>query len=129
MMYLYGIGCASVFGVLFLMHWRAYRLREQLDLDGIELALTRGSLRSHGISGGVAVLSIAAAATTGNAPIAGLVYALNGPLHFWNGMHTATRAERLKKQLDSAAAAASSAGALSPPTVREQSGETDNLEK
>ncbi len=117
MMYLYGVGCASVFGVLFAMHWRAYRMREQLELDDIELALTRGSLRSHGISCGIAVLSIAVAATMRNAPIAGMVYALNAPLHIWNGWHTGSRADRLKKQMSSAAATASRAGTPPPPAA------------
>lgn len=29
-----------------------------------------------------------------------MVYALNGPLHFWNGFHTGVQADRLKQQLD-----------------------------
>lgn len=100
MMYLYGIGCASVFAVLFLMHLRAYRLREQLALDAIELELTRSSLRSHGISAGIAALSVLLALQTKNAQLAGMVYALNLPLHLWNGLRTTASANRLKQLLD-----------------------------
>jgi len=105
MMYLYGAGCAAVFFVLFLMHLRAYRLREQLDLDEIELALTRGSLRSHGISCGIAVVSILVAGLTARAGIAGMVYILNGPLHGWNGYYTARMAHRAKERVDREASA------------------------
>lgn len=102
MMFLYGAGCALVFGVLALMHWRAYRLRDTLGLDEVELALTRGSLRSHAISGGIALLSVLLAATTWSATIAGLVYILNAPLHFWNGWFTGSRAHALQERLAAA---------------------------
>jgi hypothetical protein len=123
MMYLYGAGCASVFLVLFLMHLRAYRKREQLGLDEIELALTRGSLRSHGISCGIAVGSILVAGMTAQAGIAGMVYILNAPLHIWNGFHTTRTADRAKERADqealtNASHADKSAGSAEPDTAQ-----------
>ncbi len=102
MMYFYGIGAIGVFGLLALMLLRAYRLRDQLELDELERYLTRGSIRAHLISVGVAVLSITVLAVTGSPPLAGLTYFLMGPLHAAHGFWHGSRAERMFKELESA---------------------------
>ncbi len=102
MMYFYGIGAIGVFGLLALMLLRAYRLRDQLELDELERYLTRGSIRAHLISVGVAVLSITVLAVTGSPPLAGVTYFLMGPLHAAHGFWHGSRAERMFKELESA---------------------------
>ncbi len=102
MMDFYGIGAIGVFGLLALMLLRAYRLRDQLELDELERYLTRGSIRAHLISVGVAVLSITVLAVTGSPPLAGVTYFLMGPLHAAHGFWHGSRAERMFKELESA---------------------------
>lgn len=58
MLYFFGAGVAGVFGVMGLMSFRAYLLRSKLELDQLELFLTRAWLRRHGVTAGVACISI-----------------------------------------------------------------------
>lgn len=58
MMYFYGFAIIGVFGLLALMVWRALRKHKQLELDALEIHLTKASLGHHLISVGVACLSV-----------------------------------------------------------------------
>jgi hypothetical protein len=102
MMYFYGLGVVGVFGVLALMSWRAYRLRDQLELDELESFLTRSSIRSHLITVGVAVLSMAVLAIGGQPGWAGVTYFLMAPLHMANGFWDGSRAEKIERRLSTA---------------------------
>ena len=105
MMIFYGIGIVGVFGVLALMVWRAYQLRDQLELDAVECELTRGSIRAHFITVSVALLSLAVVATTRDPGWAGIVYFLMGPGQAANGFYSANRAERIRRNLEPTGAA------------------------
>jgi len=100
MMYFYALGVVGVFGLLALMVWRAYRLRDELELDELERFLTRASIRSHLITVGIALLSILILVLGGQPGIAGIIYFLMGPLHAIAGTHSAKVAETIKRRLD-----------------------------
>ena len=102
MMLFYGLGVALVFGVLLLMTCRALALDEKLQLDGLERYLTVSSIRSHGITVGVALLSLGLLFWTRNPGWSGVTYFLMGPLHGFHGWWSATRAERIRDQLTAA---------------------------
>jgi uncharacterized membrane protein len=99
LMLVYGVGFILCFGLLALMHWRAWALRVELELDEIELVHTGGSLRANAISmfvGAVSVLLV----LLGLIPWAGFAYpVLMSSLHWVNGARTARRVERLRAAL------------------------------
>lgn len=101
LMIFYSTGCALVFLMLALMHVHALRRKEDLELDEIELHLTKSMLAAHLIVFGVAVVSVVLA-TMGErqAAWAGMIYFLLWPLEFgygfWNGRKLEAMIERLK---------------------------------
>lgn len=102
MMYFYGLGVAGVFGVLALMVWRAYALRDDLELDDLERFLSRASIYSHLITVGIAVLSMLVLAVTGAPGWAGITYFLMGPVHGLAGYANAQRAQRIQGRMTGA---------------------------
>jgi len=97
LMLLYGIGFATVFGLLALMTFRAYRMRERLELDERELAITRGTIRAHLITVGVALASCSLSLLGGGWNFfAGISYALLGPLHAWSGVRLGRTVDRIR---------------------------------
>jgi len=99
MMYFYGLGVVGVFGLLALMVTHAYRLREKLELDELEVFLTVASIRAHLITVGIALLSILVLASGGQPGIAGIIYFRMPVLHPAAGIYTGIRAERIKDRL------------------------------
>lgn len=90
-MLLYSTGVILIFGAFVLLYLHAWKKRHELGLSAEEALLLRTGMRGHYISGGLGVASVAIvfiARATGvlNLTIgAGLIYALMGPLHAWNG--------------------------------------------
>ena len=85
-MLLYSTGVVLIFGSFVLLHWHAWRRRIALGLSARELVTLRFARRAHVISMTLGIVSIAVVLIWPNAPaIAGLLYALMGPLHGWNG--------------------------------------------
>lgn len=102
LMLFYGAGCAAIFLVFVLMHLHALRLRRELDLDEIEVALTKASIRSHGVVLVIAVASIVLASLGGaGVPFSGLIYFLIWPLEFVNGWLSHRRIEPLLERFRS----------------------------
>jgi hypothetical protein len=99
MMYFYGFGVIGVFGLLALMVTHAYRLREELELDELEVFLTVASIRAHLITVGIALISILVLAFGGQPGIAGIIYVLMPVLHTAAGIYSGIRAERIKDRL------------------------------
>ena len=98
LMLLYSIGVLLIFSTFLLLHWRAWSQRGAIGLTEVEVLQLRYRAQSHGISAGIAVLSlILVFAVPSQSMWAGIVYSLMGPLHAWNG-HAAGRAqEQLRK--------------------------------
>ena len=98
LMTLYSVSIIAVFGIIGLMYLHAYRQREALELDEVEVLLTRSSLYAHAIWIAIALLAIAISVVGGPrwVPIAGFSYALLGPLQAFNGMRFGKRVERVR---------------------------------
>lgn len=58
LMVVYGLGFVAVFLVFALLYRHAYRRRAELELDGAEVLITRGSIEAHLLTAGVGLLSI-----------------------------------------------------------------------
>ena len=93
LMEIYGLGYLAVFLVLFLLHWRAWRLREELELTPLEKFITKGSMRQQALQMGIAVASVGLA-VGGQPAWAGLVYVAIGPVMTVNGMIMGKRQRR-----------------------------------
>ena len=93
----------GVFGVLALMVWRAYRMREKLELDELECHLTRVSLTHHLITVAISALSLAIILFDGPPGMAGLIYFLMGPVHGVAGFLGGRRSQRIHERLASEA--------------------------
>jgi hypothetical protein len=103
-MLLYGLGFATVFGLLALMTYRAWRIRERLELDERERVITLATLRAHLISVGVAAVSCGIALLGGDWNVlSGVIYASLGPLHAWNGWRMGVRVAALRPGVEDAA--------------------------
>jgi len=98
LMIIYGLGFLALFLIFLLMHMHAYRKREELELTGAELLMTRSSIQSDLIYISIAFISIMIAALGSNedSKWAGWIYALLGPLHALNGVIMGGRVEKLR---------------------------------
>jgi uncharacterized membrane protein len=84
----YSAGFVGIMLVFVLLYWNVYRKREALQLTPEEVFEARVGARTHALSVGVGLVSLVLAWTL---PvnlfwIAGPVYALQGPIHWRNGV-------------------------------------------
>ena len=104
LMVIYSLGFLATFLVFFLLYRHAYRKREELALDELEILRTRSALQGHAIYMSVAVLSILITLVGGAnyTAVAGWVYGLLGPAMAFHGTMTNKRLTRLKAALQPA---------------------------
>ena len=97
LMIIYSLGFFLIFLTFFLLHFHAYRKRDLLELDEIELVQTHGRIRSSFISMGIALTSITISVVWGGSAsaVAGMVYGLMGPAHGVNGYFVGRRMSEL----------------------------------
>lgn len=99
LMLFYSAGVIGVFGAFALLHLRAWRLADALQLDALERAVTRVSIQEHLIMAAFGTLSIGLV-VAGQVVLAGLVYFGVGPvmgIHGWLARRPLVRmAERLE---------------------------------
>lgn len=85
-MTLYSTGVVVIFSVFLLLHRHAWNRRVALGLTPMELLDLRFSTRSHALSAGLGVVSLALVAAMPHDTFwSGVIYGLMGPLHGWNG--------------------------------------------
>lgn len=84
MMIFYSSGVVGIFLLYTLMYLHAYKHREVLGLNDVEVHMTRTTIREHLIHTGVGVASVALA-LIGLGKLSGLIYLLLGPLQGLNG--------------------------------------------
>jgi uncharacterized membrane protein len=84
LMLFYSGGVVGIFALLTLMYLHAYRHREVLGLNDVEVHLTRTTIREHLIHSGVGLCSIGLA-VLGQPALSGLIYLVVGPLQGLNG--------------------------------------------
>ena len=99
LMTVYSVSIIAVFSLLAGMYAHAYRNRVRLQLDEVEILLTRSNLLYYAIWIGIAVFSIALSQIGGPAwvPLAGMSYALLGPLQAINGYLVGKRASAMRE--------------------------------
>jgi uncharacterized membrane protein len=98
LMITYSAGFVALFATFMLLHWNALRQRQMLKLNALEVFDARASVRRHGISVAIGLVSIAIAALL---PIrflsfAGLVFFLLGPAHGTFGYMNGRARDRLE---------------------------------
>jgi uncharacterized membrane protein len=100
LMVLFGVGFVVVQLVFFLLYWRAYALREMLELDAYEASITRQEIQGYLLLAGVGLASIAVALLGGEeaSAWAGWAYLLSWPLMTING-HIMARRRRERASL------------------------------
>jgi uncharacterized membrane protein len=97
---LYSAGVLAIFATFALLHRHAWRQRAELALTDEELVTLRFSTYAHVISMSLAVVSLAMLFALPKYPaIAGLLFALMGPLHAWNGYAAHKAHDALRKRL------------------------------
>ena len=98
LMVIYGAGFVAVQVVFVLMYLRAYRLRTVLELDALELSVTREELQGFLLNVAVGLLSMAIAVLGGASAIAwaGYAYFLLFPLQTINGRVMGHRRTKLR---------------------------------
>lgn len=97
LMVAYAVGVMGIFGTLWLLHWRAWRKRGDLELTEVEQALTRGTMSEHAISVVIATLSLSIA-LAGSPSFAGLIYFLMPVCQGLNGWRNGLKVDRLVNQ-------------------------------
>lgn len=92
----YSAGFTALFVVFMLLYWNVLRRRDEFELTPEQVFEARAGMRTHAISAGVGLLSIvlAFALPIRVLGLAGMVYALQGPLHWRNGVLIARARER-----------------------------------
>ena len=88
MMWIYSAGFVAMMAVFVLLYWNQYRSRDALGLSDQQTFAARTGARTHVLSVLVGLVSIVLALTV---PIqwiwtAGVIYAVQGPLHWRNGV-------------------------------------------
>jgi uncharacterized membrane protein len=93
----YSAGFTALFVVFVLLYWNVYRRRQEFGLSARQVFEARVGMRTHAISAGVGALSIvlAFALPIRFLGIAGAIYALQGPLHWRNGVLMGRRRAQL----------------------------------
>lgn len=81
----YGLGFATIWTLYALLQGHALRRREQLQLNEVELILSRLQLNEFRLQIGVCFLSIGLTYLTIQPWLPGVVYGIIGPLAAWNG--------------------------------------------
>jgi len=85
-MTLYSTGVLVIFSIFVLLHIHAWRHRHALELTPLDEVVLFYSKRAHFLSAGLAVASLALVwLLPAQTAWSGLIYALMGPLHGWNG--------------------------------------------
>lgn len=97
LMVAYAVGVMGIFGTLWLLHWLAWRKRDDLELTEVERVLTRGTMSEHAISVGIATLSLGIA-LAGIPSLAGMIYFLMPICQGLNGWRNGLKVDRLVNQ-------------------------------
>jgi uncharacterized membrane protein len=104
LMLIFGLGYFAVFAVFVLLYSHAYRKREQLELNRLEVFDTRNSIQESALNCLVALLSISLVLLGGikYASLAGLTYMLTGVVLGMHGTLMGMRRGKMVKQLEGA---------------------------
>ena len=101
LMLIFGVGYLAVFSVFVLLYLRAYKKREELELNRLELFDTLSSVQEYMLHCSIAIISIASVLIGGPqmASVSGIIYMLTGVVMAVHGTVMGKRRRRLEKQL------------------------------
>lgn len=82
LMIVYGLGFFIIYGIMTLMYIHAYKRRTELELNAVELIITRGSIIGHAANCVIGLVSIAIVGIggAGYSGLSGFTYCLIGPM-------------------------------------------------
>ena len=99
LMIVYSSGFTALFLTLALLHLRAWRFADRLELDEVERYMTRADIRTHLICAALGLVSIALAWSGGRLlPWSGLIFFALGPLLGVHGWWSGREAERILRE-------------------------------
>jgi uncharacterized membrane protein len=102
LMVIFGAGYLAVFGVFVLLYWHAYRKRDELELDQLEIFDTSSSIRECGLNCAIALTSISIALFGGRfSMLSGPIYMATALVMTVNGKLRGKRRRQLEKQSES----------------------------
>ncbi len=97
-MLFYSGGFTALFFMFGIQYVRAYKRRDELELEAQETLITRSQIRAHFLSMGIGLLSIAIVLLMpGMSWLGGAIYFLMGPLQAINGFKTGNAVKKLAK--------------------------------
>ncbi len=102
LMRIFGAGYIAVFGVFVLLYWHAYRKRDDLDLNELEIFDTRVDIQESALNVGIGTLSILVAAFGGGrlSAFAGFTYMLCPVVLSLHGTMMGRRRRKLEDAFD-----------------------------
>jgi hypothetical protein len=99
LMVIFGVGYLAVFGVFVLLYSHAYRKRDELQLDKLEVFDTCSSIRECALNCAIALTSIGFALFGGRLSVlAGPIYMATAIVMTVNGKMRGKRRKQLKKE-------------------------------
>lgn len=96
LMIFYSLGIIGIFALYLLLKLHALRLKEKLELDEVEIAMTWGSIYYDAVWIGIAFASLCLAFIS--PPFSGLVFCLMGPIQGFLGFRNGAIAEKILKE-------------------------------
>ena len=96
---IFGLGYAAIFLIFALLYYHAYRKREQLELNELEIHDTWNNIVDNLLHVLIGLLSISISLIT-RSGLGGLVYWLIGPVQFINGSIMGKRRRRIEERLE-----------------------------
>lgn len=98
LMVIFSVGYLAVFGLFVLMYWHAYRKREQLELNELEVFDTRTDIREGALNAGIAAVSIGFGLAR-YASLSGMTYMLCPIVMTMHGMISGRKRRLLAERL------------------------------
>jgi uncharacterized membrane protein len=98
LMVIFSVGYFAVFGLFVLLYWHAYRKREQLELNELEIFDTRTDIRESALNAGIAAVSIVLGLAR-FASLSGMTYMLCPIVFTMHGMMSGKKRRVLEERL------------------------------
>jgi uncharacterized membrane protein len=98
LMVIFGIGYLAVFGLFVLLYWHAYRQRERLDLNELEIFDTRTDIRESAINVVIAAVSLVFGLAR-YASLAGMTYMITPIVMMAHGMARGRKRRTIEQRL------------------------------
>jgi Na+/H+-translocating membrane pyrophosphatase len=98
LMVIFSIGYLAVFGLFVLLYWHAYRRREHLELNELEVFDTRTDIRESALNVAIAAVSIGFGLAR-YASLSGMTYMLCPIIMTMHGVMSGKRRHRLEERL------------------------------